>query len=139
MKATFLMLLVAVLLFSCQNSVIEKIDEVYDNEQAKVVSVFKIEKNDTIKIEEKIFFEDGTLKLQGGIKNEVRDGKWVAYFNDGSTQSVGYFKNGLRDGEAKVYYPNKKLMYEGAYKEGIEVGNWKFYNEKGELVNEKNF
>lgn len=139
MRNIFLLLLIGFVLFACKNTTIEKIDEVYENEQPKVVIVFKIENNDTIKVEEKVFFEDGKLKLRGTIKNNLRDGKWEAFFNDGTTQSEGYFKNGLRHGAAKVYYPNKKLMYEGTYNEGIETGNWKFYNEKGEIVNEKKF
>lgn len=139
MKKTIFISLSFILLIACKTNSFEKIEETYSNKQPKIVGIYKIIENDTLKIEEKIYFENGKIKMQGSIKNNAREGKWEAFFDDGVIQSVGMFKDGIRHGEAKVYYHNKQIMYEGTYKNGKESGEWKFYNEQGELVNEKDF
>ena len=139
MRKSILLLVVFLTLLACKETIIEKVEDHYQDNTPKVVGVYKVNGNDTLKIEEKTYFENGKIKIQGAIKNNVREGKWEAFFDDGILQSIGMFKNGVRHGEAKVYYHNKQLMYEGMYEHGKESGKWKFYNEQGELVNEEDF
>lgn len=126
-------------LMACKAPVTEVVKETHPNNQPKLVEyVQQIEGKEEV-IEEKIFFDNGQLKMGGKFENKKRHGIWVAYFKNGNLQSEGKFKKGTRTGIAKVYYPNGQIRYQGQYMDNKEVGDWKFYSEKGELVKEKNF
>ena len=77
------------------------------------------------------YYEDGMVRMEGGMKDGKREGEWTAYFPDGKVQSTGTFKNGLRTGKATVYYSNGQLYMEGMYKEGHHCGKWTYYDEQG--------
>ena len=133
-----LYLFIIVFLFSC-NAPIEKIVETYPNNQPKRIDFFQEEDGKEVKIEEKYFYQDGKLKMEGEVLNDKREGEWKAYFNNGQLQSVGFFKANKKTGIKKVYHENGQLMIEGFYENDKEVGRWKFYNEKGEKTKEQDF
>jgi antitoxin component YwqK of YwqJK toxin-antitoxin module len=132
-------LLIVIILFSCENPVIEKIEETYPDNTLKKVSYFQEEDGKGVKVEEKYFHPNGKLKMTGKFLNGKREGEWKAYFNNDQLQSLGTFVNGIQIGVTKVYFPNGKLRYEGQYDNNKESGHWKFYNEQGDLVKEEDF
>ena len=134
-----LYLLMVLFLISCENPIIERVDETYPDNQPKKVSYIQMQDDKEVKLEEKYFHVDGKLKMNGKFLNGEREGEWVAYFENEQVQSMGTFKAGNRIGAAKVYFPNGQLRYEGQYDNNKEVGKWKFYNEQGDLVEEKDF
>jgi antitoxin component YwqK of YwqJK toxin-antitoxin module len=140
MKRSFIFTIVVFFLIACDgNPVVEKIIETHPNNQPKVVHLVQMVNDKEEVVEQKIFFDNGQLKIGGKLSNGKRNGKWVAYFEDGTLQSEGEFVNGVRTGIAKVYFPKGNLRYEGQYKDDKEIGHWKFYNEKGKLVKEKDY
>lgn len=124
------MLLVA-LLSSCGNQSTEKVMKYYDNNQPAVVR--HLDKKGQV-VREVEYYEDGIVKMEGGIKNDRREGEWKAYFPDGKVQSVGSFHDGLRTGKSTVYHENGNLYMEGNYKEGSHCGKWTYYDEQGYVV-----
>lgn len=131
---------VVMILMACNGNKIEKIEETFKDNTPKVVGIYHInERNEEEKVEEKIFFPTGELRMQGPIKNNLRDGIWKSYFKNGNIQSEGVFENGLRNGVAVVYHENGNKLYEGFYTQGQKSGNWKFYGKDGTLLKEQNF
>jgi len=140
MKELLFLILFLPVLFSCEAPPVkEKVEATYDNGQPKMVNyVQEINGKEEI-VEQKFYFKNGKIKMEGKLSKGKRDGMWKAYFEDGILQSEGEFENDMRTGLAKVYRPNGKLMYEGQYKDDEEVGHWIFYNEEGKIVKEKDF
>lgn len=134
------LIILVLFLFSCRENHIEKTEETYPNNSPKVVGIYKLDENQQeVKIEEKILFPTGELKMKGPIENNLRQGIWVAYFKSGKKQSEGAFVDGVRNGLAIVYHENGNKLYEGYYTNGNESGVWKFYNKDGSLNSEKKF
>lgn len=80
------------------------------------------------------------LKFKGAIdKKGNRDGKWVFYSQDGKELSMTVYNQGVRDGYSIVKYPNGALHYRGEYHNDTMVGTWVTYDEKGTLINEKDY
>ena len=61
------------------------------------------------------FHEDGTLKVEVGLKN------------------------GLKHGAYREYYPSGDLKIKGRYKNDQKDGTWRYYDEEGELLEKKKF
>ncbi len=134
------LIILTLALFSCKEKHIEKTEEAYPDNSPKVVGIYKLDENkQEIKVEEKILFPTGELKMQGPIKNNLRHGVWVAYFKSGKKQSEGEFVDGVRNGFTIVYHENGTKLYEGFYTDGKESGLWKFYSKDGSLNSEKKF
>lgn len=133
MKKTLLFFIVALVFASCSTKLTEEVIETYPDGKSSVVHYCN-RKGDCVKEVE--LYESGSVKMEGTMKGEKRDGEWKAYFPDGRVQSEGTFVNGLRTGKAAVWQENGNLLQEGYYKDGKHVGKWKFYDEQGNLVKE---
>lgn len=120
--------MLTVLLWSCGNRTTERVERSYDNGQPSLVH--QVNRNGEV-VYETEYYEDGMVRMEGGMKDGKREGEWTAYFPDGKVQSTGTFKNGLRTGKATVYYSNGQLYMEGMYKEGHHCGKWTYYDEQG--------
>lgn len=79
----------------------------------------------------KYYYENGTLKKQGAIKNGNKDGEWVYYYEDGDTKSKGVFKEGTKDGVWESYYEEEVLKSSSVYAEG--KGTYTEYHSNGNL------
>ena len=134
-----LFIVVLLFLFSCGNTIHEKIEETHPDNTPKLISYYQEIYGREVLVEQKSTYPNGNIKIQGKFKNERREGEWIAYFEDGKVQSKGVYVKGKRTGIAKVYFPNGQLYYEGQYENNQRVGHWKFYNEQGELVTEKDY
>lgn len=132
-------LILPLLLMACQPTEIKKVEETYPDNTKKIVRFYQEKEGKEILQEEKHFYQNGKLKMQGKFLNGKRDGEWKSYFANAQIQSTGTFTNGLRTGEVKTYQPNGILIYEGFYKEGKQYGHWKFYTKTGEIAKEEDY
>lgn len=142
MKPVYFSLLTLLTVFSCASpetkiAVIEK----YENGSVKIERQFKVaNNNDSTAFYETVYFEDGSVKMEGGLdENGERHGEWKAFFTNGKVWSTGSFNHGKRDGKSVVYFPNGQKRTLGAYSNGKQSGTWKFWNEDGKALEEKNF
>ncbi len=87
----------------------------------------------------KLYYEDGTLEMEGQLENNNNVGKWKYYYPDGKLESEGFFVDNKPEGRWVWYYPSGKIKEEGSYTKGIRVGWWKQYDETGGVIEEKNF
>lgn len=137
MKSLFLpvFILIVFATASCRNGVEEEITKSPDGKIEKVMQ-FKQngDKKDIIK--ETRFYPNGNKQIEGGYRNNQREGKWTYWFENGNIQSEGYFENGVRVGEAKVWYENGKPIYTGYYTNGKPDKTWIIYNKSGEKESE---
>lgn len=136
MRFTLIALSLVTFLFSCGDTLIEKVEETYPNKKPKSVGFYKMENDKEVKVQEKQLYENGKVKMEGELKNGKRTGIWKAYFEDGTLWSEGKFIDGERNGYGLNYYPNGKLRMEGDYKNDKQSGKWKYYNEQGVLIEE---
>jgi antitoxin component YwqK of YwqJK toxin-antitoxin module len=122
------LVLTVLLLASCGDRLTEKVINTYDNGQPETVQLVD---RKGVSQHEIRYYKDGTMLMEGDVKDDKWDGEWKAYFPDGKLQSIGYFKDGLRVGESKVYHSNGNLFKEGYYTNGKRTGKWTTYDEQG--------
>lgn len=117
----------------------KKVEEMYGDHQAKIVSYYKVDENGQLTDEKyrEVFYYDSThyKYTEGNIVNQnKRDGDWFAYHKNGNLCTEAHYVNGKEEGEYKVYHDNGYLYYVGKYEKGKKVGEWKFYDEQGRLM-----
>lgn len=107
-------------------------------------------KNETIPKEKLVEVKDGvftewypgkkSIKYQGG-QDELgnRDGKWTFYAENGTELSFTLYDHGKKEGFSLVKYPNGRIHYRGEYQNDEMIGLWSTYDEKGNLINEKEY
>jgi len=80
------------------------------------------------------------IKFQGG-QDELgnRDGKWTFYAENGTELSFTLYNHGKKEGFSVVKYPNGRIHYRGEYQNDEMIGLWSTYDEKGNLINEKEY
>lgn len=131
--------LISIFLLGCTSKVTEEIIEKYPDGSAKLVRYYKDDGRDKILMKECLYYPNHQKYMEGGYKNNKREGVWTSWFQNGNKWSEGTFKDGLDDGKRKVYYENGQKFFEGQYSAGKKTGTWKFYDEKGNFVKEENY
>lgn len=132
-------ILVTWLLFGgCEPKTYEQIETTWPDGSQQMSRHYKTEEMKDA-VFETHFYDSGSKRVAGPLKNEKRDGKWEAWYEDGTLWSVGYFKEGIENGTKTVYFENGKKYYEGPIKNDERVGTWKFWDEEGNLVKEINY
>ena len=117
----------------------KKVEEMYGDHQAKIVSYYKVDENGQLtdeKYREVFYYDSSHYKYtEGNIVNQTkRDGDWFAYHKNGNLCTEAHYVNGKEEGMYKVYHDNGYLYYAGEYHEGLKEGEWKFYNDQGRLI-----
>lgn len=80
------------------------------------------------------------LKFEGmQDENNQRHGKWSFYNEKGIEITVTYYDHGKKHGHSIVKHPNGVIYYYGEYDNDKMVGIWKTYDEKGKLIQEKDY
>ncbi len=79
----------------------------------------------------KIYYEDGTIQMNGTMDKNKNVGKWQYFYKDGRLESEGNFVDDFPEGKWTWYYKNGNKKEEGSFNCGIRVGEWRFYNEEG--------
>jgi uncharacterized protein len=88
------------------------------------------------KIELKIYHDNGNIKRQGILENNLSVGEWVYYDVNGVLYSKFNFKDDLENGPSTVFFSDGNKRSELDYKEGKAEGCFMRYNEFGVLVEE---
>ena len=116
----------------------KKVEEMYGDNQAKVVAFYKVDENGQLTDEKyrEVYYYDSThyKYIEGNLDKSRRDGDWYAYHKNGNLCTEAHYVNGKEEGEYKVYHDNGYLYYIGKYENGKKVGEWKFYDEQGRLI-----
>lgn len=133
MKRIFFILMLVLLMAGCGENLTPRTASTHANGQPSVVQYVD---RDNVVVSEKHYYDDGSLMMEGPIKDGERTGEWKGYFPDGKLQSTGFFEQGKRTGPATVYWSSGNLYMEGAYLEGRRVGKWRYYDEQGYFLNE---
>ncbi len=83
---------------------------------------------------EQIFFEDFSIKEEGQIINDKKEGKWKYYDRNKKNYALVTYRKGKREGKAIYYYDNGEKSHIINYKnDTIKVGTFKEYYNNGEL------
>lgn len=85
------------------------------------------------------FYSNGSLRSQGLLVNEQREGEWNFFFSNGIPQTEATFVNGKEEGPYTVYRENGVPFYRGQYHEGRRVGVWEVYDEQANLLTTQNY
>lgn len=136
MKTNIIILLV-LLLISCQNGIISKDETVTDankilyqkgksNPYTGLVRTYR--DIDKTKIATETSYQDGK---QNGLYLEYRD--------NGVLQLQEYYKNGLRDSLYLKYWSNGALKRKGFYRNDTPIGIWIEYDRQGIIIDEHDY
>ena len=109
---------------------------------------------DKQKVNETVYFEDGSTWMTASYKGKEANWKWYhengkpyfeatiiadllqgsykIWYENGQLAEQIEFTDNLENGLATFYYPNGQIAMRGSYLEGKMVGSWKFFNDKGE-------
>lgn len=124
---------------ACQKKPIEKVEETFPDGHPKLVRTYQQEGKEQLLIKETYYHANHQKRMEGGMKNGKRHGKWTAWYEDGTIWSEGHYTEGVDDGLKTAYHDNGKKYYEGNYKLGERSGVWKFWDKEGKLIKEIQF
>jgi antitoxin component YwqK of YwqJK toxin-antitoxin module len=130
MKKIVFLLATLFLIIACENKSEKKKEE--------------IPKEKLVEVKDGVFTEwypgKKQIKFQGG-QDELgnRDGKWTFYAENGTELSFTLYDHGKKEGFSLVKYPNGRIHYRGEYQNDEMIGLWSTYDEKGNLINEKEY
>lgn len=138
MKKLFIMILVSLALASCTREPIAVVELTYDNGTPKLVRFYEKE-GDTVPIREIHYYADSAVRMEGNLKDGLRDGDWKYYYDNGNVWSTGHYVNGKENGRKAVYHENGQIYYEGMVKNGQRTGIWRFFDKTGKLLKEVDY
>lgn len=138
MKRIFGLLLLGMLVFSCQDKHLRHVQKVayyyIETDIPWVIYYYDVVGKDSTWVEERWFHENGVLQLEGKIVDNQREGEFRGYYPSGELMSVGTFVKGKREGKGIIYYENGQVNIENEYLDGKPHGLWRYYDEEGNLV-----
>lgn len=82
----------------------------------------------------KFYYAGGQVRLEGGYKDDKRDGPWKFYFPDGKLEQTGSYLNGMENGLWTWYFENGTCRREENYFRGREDGSSVEYDENGTVI-----
>lgn len=138
MKRILLVLLLGMVMFSCQDKNVRHVQKVIyyhvETDLPWIIYYYDVVGKDSTWVEEKWFYENGVLQLEGKIVDNLREGEFRGYHPSGELMSVGKFVKGKREGKGKIYFEDGHLKVDCDYRDGDPYGIWKYYDEEGNLV-----
>ncbi len=82
----------------------------------------------------KIFDKNGSIAIEGNLKDNKNIGTWKYYYPGGELESVGDFVDDMPDGKWIWYYKNGKPREIGYFSEGEKDSTWFDYDEDGHQI-----
>lgn len=139
MKKFFVVILLGMLMFSCEDKdAVKHVSKVIyyyaETDIPWVTYIYDVVGTDSTWVEEVWYHENGELQLIGPIVDNKREGEFRGYYPSGELMSVGVFKNGKREGKGKIYFENGNVNINNEYCDGHPCGYWEYFNEDGDLV-----
>ena len=84
-------------------------------------------------------YDNGVIEMRGMMKDGKREGLWKSWYQNGAPWSETTFTDGMKNGKTTTWYENEQKRYEGFFTNDVESGKWIFWNEKGNVVNKKDY
>ncbi|MBN1187740.1 MAG: DUF3352 domain-containing protein [Bacteroidales bacterium] len=124
-----------------ETSIIARFDTGFVIPEKVIVPVEEdlILEDDTSSIDYELIEEVEIPEVSEIIVDDLSASKHKEYFEDGSLKLEVGLKNGLLHGVFREYYENGNLKIKGRFKENLKTSTWKYYNENGDQVAEKEF
>ncbi len=113
-----------------QQDLQKKVIEKYWDGTEKAVIYFPKGQLETNIVKEVHFYENGTVQVEGTLKDKKRHGAWHFYHKNGKTWSQGIFENGQSVGCFEVFNPDGSLKLKSYYEKGVKVKEEYFENNK---------
>ena len=82
----------------------------------------------------KIFFEDGTLRIEVNYIDDHKEGLEKYYFSTGKLASAVNFVHGKKEGLQKEYNKDGSLNNDVMYKHGYKEGEKHWYDKNGKVI-----
>lgn len=76
----------------------------------------------------KLYYEDGTIALEGLHVKGKRHGIWKHHYPNGQVMAEGDYEIGVKTGLWSFWFSNGQLKSQGNYEEGIKQGGWKVWD-----------
>lgn len=112
-----------------QNGKLHGERKVYDNGVLYAIENYNM---DLFEGPYKVFYPDGTLKLESSYVNNEMTGLLKSYYPDGKIKEEVTMGQNEENGPFREYHPDGKLKAEGSYKNGPnEHGELKLYDSTG--------
>lgn len=83
------------------------------------------------------FYEDGKLKSEIPMIDDIVDGIIRVYHENGAISFLIPVKNGKMHGIVRSYLDNGSLLEEEEYRDGEKHGIWRMYGDGGKLIVDK--
>jgi len=102
--------------------------ETYPNGQEKSIIFYDKEDNKQTSVKEIHFFEDGTIQVEGTLKNKKRHGIWTFYHKNGKVWSKGEFDMGKSVGVFNIYDEKGQIKIKSYYENNNKIKEDYFIN-----------
>jgi antitoxin component YwqK of YwqJK toxin-antitoxin module len=118
----------------------EVVKKRYNTGEKEIVFLYTVIDEDTLKVGEKEFFQNGALHMERfWDTNGKKQGVWSAWYDNGNLWSQHTYVNDTIDGDYKTWHKNGQVFISGRYKMGKEIGTWNYYSKTGEIDKQLNF
>jgi len=67
------------------------------------------------------YYEDGSVRQTGFIKDDELTGTWITYDKSGNVTARAYYEDGKKTGKWKVYDSEGKLVYKILYRNDVKL------------------
>lgn len=139
MNLKYLPLLFILVFFAGCNREEKIVEESYPDGSPKRVCLYKGKGENREMIRETTFYPNKQMQMDGGYKNNKREGVWKYWYENGKPWSEGFYVNGKSEGKRTTYFENGKIRYVGNYREDMRVGKWQFFDETGRMLSEVDY
>jgi len=95
--------------------------ESYPNGNEKAIVFYDQGDEKQTAVKEIHFFEDGTIQVEGTLKNGKRHGIWTFYHKNGKVWSKGEFNKGMSVGIFNIYDENGQIKVKSYYKNNTKI------------------
>jgi len=131
----FTIILFSALLFSCNREAQKEIVSKYPDGSPRLVKYYIVNNlKQKVFIKETEYYEGNIKKVEGCLKNNLKEGKWTYWYKNGNKWSEGTFKNGLSNGKFTIWKEDGKRDFVSSYKFGKPNGKWMFWDSNGKVI-----
>ena len=82
---------------------------------------------------QKVYFENGNIKEEGWLKDDVKFDYWKTYYENAKLKSEGRYKNGKKDKYWYFYNEDGTKKSEGHFKADRKSKWWLFYDDMNQI------
>ena len=133
----FFTILTLFLSISCKKKPVEEVISTYPNGNPRVVKYYLIDDlKQKIYVKETDYYPGNIRKVEGGLKDGLKSGKWCYWYLNGNKWSEGNFICGLSHGKFSIWRENGSRFLISSYKFGKPDGLWIFWDNSGKINKE---